>query len=215
MFVSALKGLGVIVAVGALVAVADFAFTVQDQDPAQPPDVKEPGPRPFTAIVFRGVGTVSVRQADKDQVSVRGGASPQSRVQKGVLYLGGHGNFDVEVRRLKKIEIAGAGNVQAKDLDLDRLDIILSGAGNLTLAGTAREQVITLSGCGDCDAAALLGRKATVNLTGTGTAVVHVTESLKANIPGAGAVEFVGKPARLEQSVTGIGRVRPRAGGEK
>jgi hypothetical protein len=166
----------------------------------------------FTAIVQDGAGHITVRQSGKENVACNGG---ESRVENGVLYLTGAGNFEIDVKELVRVEITGACDFEAKDLKGKRLETILSGAGSLTLSGEVEEQVVTLSGAGHCRAEALKVKKAVVTLSGAGDVVVQPTDSLQADISGAGTIEYVGTPKDIQQNVTGAGEVRQHTGDSK
>jgi Putative auto-transporter adhesin, head GIN domain len=176
---------------------------------------KESAPAPktpdatFTTIVFEGAGNLVIRQSAKEGVTQNGMAgADQSRVENGVLYLGGAGNFEVDAKHLTKVVLKAAGNLEAKDLNLKTLEITLEGAGNINLAGTVEEQTINLGGAGVFDCMNLKGKRATVNVSGAGNAVVQVSEVLQANISGAGNVEYVARPSRVEENITGAGQVQ-------
>jgi hypothetical protein len=93
-------------------------------------------------------------------------------------------------------------------MQLDLLDIDLSGAGNIEANGTASDVNLILSGVGSFNAADLKSHRATVDLSGMGSVIVQVEEDLAATLTGAGSIKYYGTP-HVDQNVTGAGSVEP------
>ena len=58
-------------------------------------------------------------------------------------------------KALDELSVAGATSVEGIGIDTDRLDVFVSGANVITLAGRAHEQDITITGASSYSAAAL------------------------------------------------------------
>lgn len=114
---------------------------------------------------------------------------------------------DLHVGTLKLV-VSGGAQVRLKGIQVDVLDSVLSGAGDIQVSGTADEVKLILSGLGDFNAADLQSNKADIELSGMGGATVRVEEELAATITGAGSIQYFGHP-RVEQSVNGAGSVKP------
>jgi hypothetical protein len=135
----------------------------------------------------------------------------------------------IDLIQLERIEAAGAVNIAADSLkvnelrldfagacklkigDLQATKLRLDGAGAIKaeIAGKVSDQDIDLSGAGSYLAAELISDNVGVRVSGAGKAIVNAKTLLKADISGAGLVEYVGNP-RLEQEISGIGKIRRR-----
>lgn len=107
-----------------------------------------------------------------------------------------------------KFVLSGGADVKLNNIQVDLLDIDLSGAGNIDANGTASDVKLILSGVGSFNAADLKSTKATIDLSGMGSAVVQVEEDLAATLTGAGSIKYYGTP-QVNQNVTGAGSVEP------
>jgi len=178
----------------------------------------------FSTIDVADIGEVVIVQGDADGLTVATDDNLQavvlSEVRGDTLYLGVRSNtkvsqvtqliFTVTVKELKAITLSGAGTVSAPDLSGDELRVDHSGAGTVTVGGTVREQWVTLSGVGSYEGAALVSERATVELSGIGSAVVQVRDRLDATVSGAGSIAYIGSP-ELHERVSGVGSVGQRA----
>lgn len=178
----------------------------------------------FSAIDVSGAGEVVITQGDADGLTVTTDdnlqAIMQSEVRDDILYLSlkadqGFRNatrltFTVTVKHLSAIRFSGAGVLSARELSGDQLTIDNAGVGALTTSGTMREQVVTLSGVGNYDGSALVSERASVTVSGIGSATVNASERLDATINGAGSIAYLGSP-ELHEQVSGLGSVRQRA----
>jgi hypothetical protein len=134
----------------------------------------------------------------------------------------------VTVKDLSKIELSGASDIKsAGNLNVDKLtinasgagDINLqltanevtaeaSGAGDITLSGTANVLNARVSGAGDLKAFKLEAKKAIVKTSGAGDAKINVLESLTADVSGNGNIIYKGEPADRQVEINGFGSVR-------
>ncbi len=104
------------------------------------------------------------------------------------------------------ISISGAGEARFDQIDADVLRFDISGAGEGTLAGSAADLGISISGKGRLTAPALRTAKANVSISGVGNATLWVTERLNVNISGIGKVEYWGQP-QVRKQADGLGSV--------
>lgn len=120
------------------------------------------------------------------------------------------GNLEVNDLRTGtlKLVVSGGAQVRLNGIQVDLLDSVLSGAGDIQASGTADELKLVLSGLGDFNAADLQSNKAAIELSGMGGATVRVEEELAATITGAGSIKYFGHP-HVEQNVNGAGSVQP------
>ena len=116
----------------------------------------------------------------------------------------------VHIEQLKteslRVSLSGAGQLFVDQLNTPLLDCNLSGAGNFTASGLAGSLKLNISGVGGFDGKNLTDSSADVQMSGVGSATVHVTEQLTANVSGVGSVNYYGSPSVNEQ-VSGVGAV--------
>lgn len=177
----------------------------------------------FDSVHFRGSAQLLIDQTGTEALSVEAEDNilPHltSEVSGRRLTLGVKPNvslqitrpiiFRLSVKELKEIGASGSGNIDAKNLSTDTLQIDQSGSFDMTLQGRAPRQAIDLSGSGSLNAGNLDGSEVTVDLSGSGDIVVVVSSRLNVRISGSGNVQYVGDP-RVNQSISGSGSVRKK-----
>ena len=107
-----------------------------------------------------------------------------------------------------KLSITGAGTMDLAVASRS-LSTTITGLGTVNLSGMASDHILTIPGAGTVNAAHLDTATTTVEITGTGNARVHTRDSLTVRITGNGNVQYSGNPRSVQQTVTGIGSVRP------
>jgi hypothetical protein len=111
---------------------------------------------------------------------------------------------------LELIEVFGAGNVEASGIKTKTFKANMSGAGNVTVSGEVDSVELVLSGAGNLNADSLKAKDVSVRVSGSGNADVHASGSLSAQVSGVGNISYAGKPGKVNQSVSGIGRIDPK-----
>ena len=91
-----------------------------------------------------------------------------------------------------------------------RLEIELSGAANINISGTAQTFVVDLSGAADVAAKSLVAADADIRVSGAGSVILSVTDTLKTKISGVGSVCYYGSPV-VTSNVSGLGEVKQRS----
>ena len=116
----------------------------------------------------------------------------------------------VRIENLKtadlRVALSGAGNLTADGLNTSSLDCDLSGAGSFTANGVANALKLNISGVGSFDGRNLTGASADVHMSGVGSAIVHPSDELSAEVSGVGSVNYYGNP-RVNKQVSGLGSV--------
>ena len=92
------------------------------------------------------------------------------------------------------------------ELDVNKMESRLSGAGSIKVNGTADELDLRISGVGSFDASELQSSVASVRISGAGSATVRVDDDLMARVSGTGSVKYYGSPT-LDEDVSGVGSV--------
>jgi hypothetical protein len=123
------------------------------------------------------------------------------------------GSGDVIANNLRPVEsfraaVSGSGDVCLTGVRAARLELAVSGSGDVRAAGGADQLAIKISGSGDVDARELTGVNVKVSIAGSGNAKVNAMDSLDVSIAGSGDVRYAGK-AKVSKSIAGSGTVKP------
>lgn len=134
--------------------------------------------------------------------------------------------YTIYLRELDSLDAAGLGNLLIPSLSTSRLELKHSGTGNLTIqklqaetllvhqaglgnidiTGGVDQQEVNLSGAGSYQARNLESRTASIRLSGLGSAVVSVGETLDVSLTGMGSVDYMGSP-KVSQHISSLGSV--------
>lgn len=177
----------------------------------------------FTAVTLQGFGEVIIDQNGSETLTVTAddnfmehvftevrGDTLFIRNTEGVVFTDvSELTFHIDAAALDSVELSGAGSMNISNLDTDRWQVTLPGAGSITVSGQTNSQTVELSGAGSYQAAELASQQATIESSGAGTAVVQVSDSLDVTINGLGNVEYIGNPT-VTQEINGVGSVRQR-----
>lgn len=107
-----------------------------------------------------------------------------------------------------ELDLSGATNLDLASIKAGKLDLQLSGTGNVLIrGGEVAAGRYAISGSGNIDAFDLHNRSAEVSVAGAGRAALTATERLDASISGAGIIRYKGKPA-ITKNVSGIGTLQ-------
>jgi hypothetical protein len=175
----------------------------------------------FDEVELRGVGNLSIEQADNESLSVEAEEDVLPKIRTEVenrrLRIGPEPNttinttkpinYRLTVKDLNALEVSGSGDVEAEGIDTDELAVHISGAGDVEISGSADSQDVDLSGSGEYKAEELESKEAKIDVRGSGSATVNVSDELDAEVSGSGSVEYVGDPT-INQDVSGSGDVR-------
>jgi len=194
----------------------------------------------FSEIEFTGMGNLIITQGDEESLIVEAddnilplietdvsGDELTIRFRRGYNFVPVENiNFYLCVVDLNKISMSGAGRVDCENLDTDRFEFDISGAGDidfninadeiniessgaggLTLSGKVDSQDIDISGVGKYNAKELESKECKIKLSGAGSATVNVTGELDIRISGVGNVYYIGTPI-VKQDISGLGRIK-------
>jgi hypothetical protein len=121
------------------------------------------------------------------------------------------GACDLEAKNVRTddfdLKMSGASSVKVLDLNANRIDAEMPGAGRVVVTGKCDEQTVTMTGAGQFDAARLETKNTKVALTGVGNATVWARENLEVSVTGVGSIEYYGNP-HVKQSTAMLGVVR-------
>ena len=197
----------------------------------------------FDKITLKGVGRVIVTQGEPQSLEVEAQeevlSSIVTEVQDSTLVISYTADwsrlvviplrpirFHVTMPDVKRLEISGAGKIEAdnvetnalavvirsagaitaKSLAAETLKVTISGAGGTKIDGKVGRQEVTISGAGGHDAGDLESTSCAVTVKGAGGATVWVRDDLKVRISGVGGVRYYGSP-KVTRRVGGLGGV--------
>lgn len=160
----------------------------------------------------------------------------KSEVKDGILTLSTEGNIKddqdititITVKSLNSLEIFGAASIKSEnkltcdnmaltsegigDIDLEitatEIKSKIGGTGNVTLRGSTQFLEAVISGTGNLKATDLEANKVIARVSGTGDAKINVSQSLNADVSGAGSVIYKGSPVDRAVNISGAGSVR-------
>jgi len=108
---------------------------------------------------------------------------------------------------LMRLHIAGSGNIEADDLDYNRIECEIDGSGNIRVRdGAANDGRFTINGSGSVEMQEVEFRDSDVTINGSGSVRIWTVDHLKARINGSGTVYYKGQPT-VDSHVAGSGRV--------
>lgn len=88
-----------------------------------------------------------------------------------------------------------------------RTNLVIKGAGTVTLHSTTTTQQVRIDGVGTYHGFGLRSVTTIASLAGTGTEEVTATQSLTANVAGIGTIRYRGQPVATALHANGLGRV--------
>jgi hypothetical protein len=175
----------------------------------------------FDEIAVLGSGKVIVDVTGTESLTIEAedNIMPllETEVRSGRLELAVEGNisptrditYTITAATLQGVTIVGSGDVTANGVDAAGFAVEISGSGDVSPAGTAAALSVDIAGSGRYHGEDLVVATATIDVAGSGDAVVNATDELDIDVAGSGNVEYIGNPT-VAQSVSGSGEVRQR-----
>src|SRR5579864_4233744 len=178
----------------------------------------------FSAVSLSGSGQVTIEQTGTESLTVTTDDNLlpyiKTDVKGNTLELGFKDSmtylrptrgivFRLTVKKLEGLVISGSGKADAKGLDPDHLRIEISGSGEVLAQGTTNDLDLSISGSGGYRGEDMRSKRTTIDISGSGGAVIATSETLKANVSGSGSIEYIGDP-QVTQHVSGSGSVHRR-----
>ncbi len=177
----------------------------------------------LTAVTLSGAGELIIEQTGTESLTIEADDNIlpiiETRMEGRRLNIGFVPNtapsraarlrYTLTVRSLEDITLSGAGTINATNIRADKFIVSSSGAGKITIAGTAGDLNITLSGAGAFDGAAFEAKNVVVQVSGVGSSTVNAQRTLNASVSGVGSVEYIGNP-EVTQQVSGVGSVKQK-----
>jgi autotransporter translocation and assembly factor TamB len=107
--------------------------------------------------------------------------------------------------------MSGSGDLTIANYKQDKIDVRVSGNGDVTAHGDVTDLTLEVSGSGDADLGGLKARTADIEMSGSGDAKAAPTDAAKVRISGSGDVTLLTHPPRLETNVSGSGDLHTAA----
>ena len=105
-------------------------------------------------------------------------------------------------------EVSGSGSILVDGVNVGDVAVDIGGSGRVDLSGATGNLDLTISGSGEFEGEDLVAETGDVSVSGSGEAVVHVTDHLQADISGSGDITYFGNPS-IESNTSGSGSIRP------
>jgi hypothetical protein len=117
----------------------------------------------------------------------------------------------VSMVNINLLESTGAADFSATGpISVGEIVCRITGAGTVTLWGTATSETVEIIGAGSIRNLGLVTPRCTALISGAGDIQVHVTEQLDAVISGTGSIVYAGDPPTVHSIITGLGNVSPQ-----
>lgn len=189
--------------------------------------IKENIVEPFTTISLSGAVSVKYKTSDTSKLVISGNQSDMNNIefsQTGkTLYVKSKGKINDPVTIVAssnglneviasgassfkmldkinsddfKIDVTGASNVHAAVV-AKKVHLIMSGASDVTLKGTAGMLDVTNSGASSLKAYDLLADTALINASGASSSKLFASQKISINATGASTVKFKGDPKEV------------------
>jgi len=178
----------------------------------------------ITGIEVNGSGKIILKQGDTERLEIVADDNLMEHLSSDVsgskLTLGTRNwvninptekvLYKVWVKDLTSLGISGSAEVEADGVHTDSLLVAVSGSGDIRVSGEAGVQKISISGSANYEGGDLKSREASLVVSGSGKAVLAVSEKLDVQVSGSGDVEYIGTP-EVTKSISGSGSVKPRS----
>ena len=177
--------------------------------------------RGFNAIDLNGSGAVHVSVTGTESLTVEAEDNIlpllTTEIRNGTLVLGASQSisptreivYTITVISLEAVAVSGSGSVTVQAVDAKGFEVDISGSGTVTPTGVSEILDLSISGSGRYQGDGLVSMAGTVSISGSGGAVVSVTDDLEVDVSGSGTVEYIGDPA-ISTSISGSGTVSRR-----
>jgi len=107
------------------------------------------------------------------------------------------------------IKTKSAGEISLS-LDVDDLEAVTEGSGEVKLVGRAMQFDIELEGAGSLDAFRLQVKEVDADVTGAGTCKINVSEKFDGDVSGSGKLYYKGNPKKVKTDVSGSGTIQAK-----
>lgn len=114
----------------------------------------------------------------------------------------------VAMPSVEAVSVSGSSDIKIKSIAVSKLDLSVSGVGNIKASGVADDLTVSVSGSGSAKLKSLKSRHASLHVSGAGNIKARVSETIKVNLSGVSDINIKGSPKVLAQRVSGLGCVQ-------
>lgn len=172
------------------------------------------------SIELHGSSKIILTQGKTQKITVEASASRLQQLDLAIKYgeLKGknHGNCssDCEVtyrvqvtEQFKEIDHSGKLILQGTGVNLQKLELDLSGKSTVALSGEVSDFEMDSSGMVDFKGAALKTKNAEIDASGYGSITLSVSKNLKTDLSGAIDLSYEGNPNLKKMDISGLSEV--------
>ncbi len=179
---------------------------------------------PDARITVTGPASQVDRVVFKDgRLSLSDGQSLDGGNESVTLHLGPNGleatkdgseqlHVTVTAPSVTRFAVEGSGDLDIRGYDQPKIDVRLTGSGNVNGGGNTKTLTLAVAGSGDADLSALAAVDSDVKLSGSGDADLNTSGKLVTDVTGSGDIRFKGHPKSVDSKIVGSGSVEPAAG---
>jgi hypothetical protein len=176
----------------------------------------------FDSIDFRGTAEIQITIGPAASVQITGssrvlkavktdvhGDTLDIEVSKGRYWFSDTGKLKIVVTAptLKSLESNGAGEIDINGFAGGEHKLRLAGAHNVKATGSLESLRIELEGAGNVDFGGVPTTDAKIEVSGAGNVEVNVSQSLRGEVNGVGAIRYTGNPQKVESELHGLGTI--------
>jgi len=173
-----------------------------------------------SGLIIQNIGSVSLTQDNTQSIRIEADDNIIDEVitskENGKLLVGlKDGSYSnvtlrayVSLKTIESLAINGAGKITTQNsLNCDNLDLVINGAGDVTVKGKGNYMYCFINGAGNVMAKDFSIQKCKAMVNGAGNITLTVTENLNATVNGAGNIFYYGNPLNVTTSITGVGQI--------
>lgn len=116
----------------------------------------------------------------------------------------------VTVPMLRQARVSGSGELKVGGFNGGETDLSISGSGNVEAEGSLSKLDVSISGSGSARMEGLVVEDAEIKISGSGSALLDVRNSLGVRVSGSGSVRYLTPPKEIDTAISGSGSVRRR-----
>jgi hypothetical protein len=178
----------------------------------------------FTGIQVTGIAKVILKQDTTQSLRIEADDNIVDRVTAAVnngllvigLQQGSYSKVTINVyanmKTIDRLECVGTADfVTTGPIKADAITCRITGAGSMTISGTATNQTVEVTGTGDVHNFGLISSRCSATITGVGSLEVNATQQLDAIVSGTGSIVYAGSPTVVNKTFVGVGSVRPKS----
>jgi len=118
-----------------------------------------------------------------------------------------HVKIKVYTTDLIALKNSGASSIEMDSLDTDKIDIVNSGVGSITISGLADDVTLQNSGVGSINAENLKALNVKASVSGVGSISCFASEKIEGRVSGVGSLRYAGNPKQKDNKRSGVGSI--------